>query len=110
MRNVILSRVLAAIAVMAVTGCGPDISKLEREIRQRLPPGTPAREVVAFLDERHIEHSAFPLPKEPGVLRAIVRDRSAFHLLVKTSYQLVFSFDGSDRLQKCETNKQYTGL
>jgi hypothetical protein len=110
MRNVILSRALGAIAVMAVTGCGPDISKLEREFGERLPQGTPALHVVAFLDERHVEHSVFSLPKEPGVLRSIVRDTSPFNLLVKTSYQVVFSFDANDRLQKHETNKQYTGL
>jgi hypothetical protein len=38
---------------------------MEELIKRQLPSGTPAAQVVAFLDQQHIEHSDYSKPPGP---------------------------------------------
>jgi hypothetical protein len=106
------TRQLRLILVISIlTACGkPDqrAEQLRALITRELPVGTSATRVIAFLDDRHIEHSDYTKPPGPAEVTAIVREPSWWRI-VKTSHRIVFSFDHGSRLTRYRLEEAYTG-
>jgi hypothetical protein len=106
------TRQLRLILVTSIlTACGnPDqrAEQLRALITRELPVGTSATRVIAFLDDRRIEHSDYTKPPGPAEVTAIVRETSWWSV-VKTSHRIVFSFDHDSRLTRYRLEEAYTG-
>jgi hypothetical protein len=76
-------------------------------VRAALPKGSDKNKVLAFLDEKRIEHSDY-LPKERRIY-AIERNtcRAPF---VECSIDMTFSFDEVGVLQEATVKEGFTGL
>lgn len=79
---------------------------LEREIRDRLPTGSPLATVEGFLNKREIE---FSFEASSTTLYATARKLKGSTILVSRSLALKFHFDHALNLKSIETKALYTG-
>lgn len=86
---------------------GPGPKEVSARVRTALPIGSSKEKVVAYLDEKHIEHSEF-LPVERRIY-AIQRD-TCRALLVTCSIDMVFDFSAEGALEEISVKEGLTGL
>lgn len=81
-------------------------NKLEAEINRSLPSGSSPDDVLAYLDQKSLEHSPY-IPAQ-RMVSAIQRETSN-SLLITGDVQVVFYFDKSDKLARVNFRDTYTG-
>jgi hypothetical protein len=79
---------------------------LEREIRDRLPTGSPLATVDGFLNKRGIE---FSFEASSKTLYATARKLKGSTILASKSLTLKFHFDDALNLKSIDTKALYTG-
>ncbi len=89
-----------------------DIAQFEKDIRERLPIGTPRTEVEAYLDQRAVPHSytaeSKEFPEYQHTEAAMIRGTSRTWL-VRGDTQILFKFDNQDRLIDYKMQEINTG-
>lgn len=89
-----------------------DVAKVEKDIRDHLPVGTPRAQIESYLNQRRIEHSY--VERSPGSREydrteiAIIRDASQ-SWLVRGDIQLLFKFDEQGKLTNYSVQQIFTG-
>jgi hypothetical protein len=81
-------------------------------IEADIPVGVTKDEVIAFLEKRNIDHSAYYRPElnyeKTRTISASVKSKYTF--LVESGVYITFEFDGSDRLESYEVQEVFTFL
>lgn len=89
-----------------------DAVKIEKDIRDHLPLGASRAKVVAYLDERGIQHSYIDESKQAPEYRhtemAMVRGASRTWL-IRGDVQILFKFDESGNLANYSVREIFTG-
>jgi hypothetical protein len=88
------------------------LHEVDADIRSHLLIGSPRDAVVAYLDQKGIGHTYVGESKEsPEYNRteiALIRDAS-YTWPVRTDIQIIFVFDGQDRLSQFSAGEIFTG-
>jgi hypothetical protein len=121
---------LAAIAAFAIVGCGTTATtrlqrqfelsstdtpeEIESGIRSKLPLGTPAAEILAYLESRGVGRDGLsevdgPGPKHPSIGVGIKFDTRTWDV-VKEQWWIEFHLDGDRKLERIEVSEGFTGL
>ncbi|MBZ5634918.1 MAG: hypothetical protein LAO55_17490 [Acidobacteriia bacterium] len=92
-----------------------DVTSVENEIRQSLPPGTPRTVVDAYLERKGIEHRYLDeLKDSPDYGNAeIAVIRNASHnwpVVVRRDIQILFKFDDHWKLKSSAVTETLKGL
>ena len=86
---------------------GITVQSTTRMLDFSVPRGTTAHNVIAFLDEKGIEHS--PYRNDLREIHAIRRN-VCLVLLVECSIEINFIFDANGHVAKTSVSEEYTGL
>jgi hypothetical protein len=112
--SVQLLRFLAVCGLLSLSmlyGCNDEeLNKqaVDDMIKHNVPVGTDKAKVVAFLDDKKIEHSGHTKQNEPVVL-AIVRGKPSSSSIVRKAIQIRFDFDQANKLARYSVEEQFTG-
>lgn len=86
---------------------GKSPAEYQTWLGQQLPVGSDKRDVIAQLDQSHIEHSAY-LDRR-NVILAIIRN-SCWSIFLECSVDFEFQFDEGGKLTRITAKEGYTGL
>lgn len=101
---------IALLVCGVVCGCSryhPETEELQRQFAGAVPAGSSPAQVTAYLDAAKLAHSAYRHDKATGNTIEAAMQVEAPHVIVKPSYDVVFHFDGQNRLMSAEV--QYLG-
>lgn len=100
------------VSCFVVLGCGfteTQAKAIEKELATALPLQSTSVQVLDYLNNRRIEHSAYRRDSaNGGSVQAIIRDQSQF-AIVQTHVSILFHFDDHDRLLAYEVTPTHTG-
>jgi len=118
-RRVVLTVLVGLWLATGCNGTRNKIAKLKSEIKVELPIGSSERDVIAYLDKNHIEHTAYVdagndqellrLNGAPGRVNGIIRHVES-GLFYRSDITLSFRFDKSGRLSSYDVVEAVTSL
>jgi hypothetical protein len=76
------------------------------EVNSNLPFGTSQKDVIAFLDKQHIEHSKYN--QKQREISAIVRN-TCWNLILECSIDMTFTFNDDGQLLNSGVTEGLTG-
>jgi hypothetical protein len=113
---------VALVGISLVTGCNGvknRIAEMKTEIKVQLPLGSSERDVIAYLNKNHIEHTDYvdagsdqetlKLNGAPGRVNGIIRHVSS-GLFYRSDIRLSFWFDKNGKLSSYDVVEAVTSL
>ena len=101
------------VANVAVSGCRSNEANptaVERELAQKVPLNSSPAQVIGFLNQQKIEHSAYERSSNQlPVIEAVIREPASRWTIVKTDFGVHFTFDAGGHLTSIRVTPRYTG-
>lgn len=107
-----LKSILLALLIVSVHACTDNSAeikakKIEKDIRETIPLGTDRSEVAKYLSGKNISHSYV---KEDEIIYALIDDLGTYFILYESGILFRFHFNELEKLEKIETEMQYSGM